>query len=63
MTFKETVLNDLLPRILVMIEKEEKHIQFLIEKKSDEVLIETSQSILGYYKLRYKEYKDYIEKF
>ena len=61
-SFKEQLLNDFIPRIEEMKEKERKHLHWLIDNDAPSDFITLSQKYYNHFTQRIKEYKEYAER-
>ena len=59
--FKEQLLNDFIPRIEEMKEKERKHLHWLIDNEAPMDFIQLSQKYYNHFTQRIKEYKEYAD--
>jgi len=60
-SFKEQLINDFIPRIELMEEKERQHLHYLIDIKAPLEFIQRSQETQLHFAARIKEYKEYAE--
>lgn len=61
-SFKEQLINDFIPRIEVMKEKERLHLHYLIDNDAPMDFIQLSQKYYNHFTQRIKEYQDYAER-
>ena len=61
-SFKEQLLNDFIPRIEEMKEKERLHLHYLIDNDAPMDFIQLSQKYYNHFSQRIKEYKEYAER-
>ncbi len=61
-SFKELLINDFIPRIELMEEKERQHLYYLIEIKAPLDFINRSQETQLHLVAKIKEYKEYVER-
>jgi hypothetical protein len=61
-SFKEQLLNDFIPRIEVMKEKERLHLHWLIDNDAPLDFIQLSQKYYNHFSQRIKEYQEYAER-
>lgn len=61
-SFKEQLLNDFIPRIEVMKEKERLHLHYLIENDAPMDFVQLSQKYYNHFTERLKEYREYAER-
>ena len=61
-SFKEQLINDFIPRIEEMKEKELKHLHWLIDNDAPNDFITLSQKYYNHFTQRIKEYKKYAER-
>lgn len=59
--FKEQMINDIIPFVEKMIEKEKNHLYWLESKNAPKEFIEKSKSHLNHFRQRHKEYIEYLE--
>lgn len=59
--FKEQLLNDFIPRVEAMEEKEREHLHYLIDIEAPLEFIQKSQQTLFHFVAKIKELKDYQE--
>lgn len=59
---KELLINNIIPRIENIIQKEKKHLDYLINKHAPIPFIETTQNYYNLYLQRLEEYKEYVKK-
>lgn len=57
---KERLRQEFIPRILELIEKEETHLNWLINNNAPEEMIERSRHSLNYFNERHEEFVEYI---
>jgi len=60
-SFKEKMINNFIPRVEKMVEKEKAHLQFLIDNKAPTEFIQMSQKNHFYLLDKIKEYKKYVD--
>jgi hypothetical protein len=60
--FKEQLLNNFIPRIEVMAEKEKGHLHYLIDNDAPTEFIQMSQETHFHFINKIKEYKEYAER-
>jgi hypothetical protein len=60
-SFKDQLINDFIPRLELMEEKERLHLYYLIHIKAPPVFIQKSQELQLLFAARIKEYKEYAE--
>lgn len=60
-TFKDVMEIDLIPRMEEMIEKEKRHLNYLIDKNAPQEMIDGSRAALSHLRVRHKEYVDYLD--
>lgn len=61
LSFKEQLLNDFIPRIEAMKEKERLHLHWLIDNDAPMDFIQLSQKYYNHFSQRIKEYQEYAE--
>jgi hypothetical protein len=61
-TFKEKLVNEILPFVEKMIEKEKNHLYWLEKNNAPSVFIERSKLHLDHFRQRHKGYIEYAEK-
>jgi hypothetical protein len=61
-SFKEQLLNDFIPRIEVMKEKERLHLHYLIDNDAPMDFVQLSQKYYNHFTERLKEYQEYAER-
>jgi len=61
-SFKEQLLNDFIPRIEAMKEKERLHLHWLIDNEAPLDFIQLSQKYYNHFSQRIKEYQEYAER-
>ena len=61
LSFKEQMINDIIPFVERMIEKEKEHLYWLESKNAPKEFIERSKWYLNHFRQRYKEYIEYAE--
>lgn len=61
LTFKERLVNDMIPFIEGMIEKEKNHLDWLESKNADKKFIKRSKRDLDHLRQRHREYVEYAE--
>ena len=61
-SFKEQLLNDFIPRIEAMKEKERLHLHWLIDNDAPLDFIQLSQKYYNHFSQRIKEYQEYAER-
>jgi len=61
LSFKEQMVNDIIPFVETMIEKEKNHLYWLESKKAPKEFIERSKWHLNHFRQRHKEYIEYAE--
>lgn len=61
-SFKEEMTQNIIPRVWKMIEKEQNHLNWLIDNNAPKEMIEQCQIYLNHFKKRHKEYIEYVEK-
>ena len=61
-SFKEQLLNDFIPRIEAMKEKERLHLHWLIDNDAPMDFIQLSQKYYNHFSQRIKEYQEYAER-
>ena len=61
LSFKEQ-LKAIIPRIHVMMEKEQDHLDWLIESNAPKEMVENSREWLRHYRQRHEEYTNYANK-
>lgn len=61
LSFKEQ-LKTIIPRIHVMAEKEQEHLDWLIENNAPKEIVENSRQHLRHYRQRFEEYTNYANK-
>jgi hypothetical protein len=59
--FKEQMVNDIIPFVERVIEKEKNHLHWLESKNAPKEFIERSKWHLNHFRQRYKEYVEYAE--
>lgn len=62
LSFKEQLLNDFIPRIEAMKEKERLHLHWLIDNDAPMDFIQLSQKYYNHLSQRIKEYQEYAER-
>ena len=62
LSFKEQLLNDFIPRIEAMAEKEKAHLHYLIDNEAPTEFIQMSQKTHFHFLEKIKEYKEYAER-
>lgn len=58
-SFKEEMINDIIPRVAKMIEKEQAHLIWLESKKAPQEFIDRSRFYLAHFKASHREYNEY----
>ena len=58
-SFKEKLINDFIPRIEKMQEKEKDHLRWLIDNDAPKDFIQLSQEYYNHFTKRLNEYKEY----
>ena len=61
LSFKEQMINDIIPFVERMIEKEKEHLYWLESKKAPKEFIKRSKWHLNHFRQRHKEYIEYVE--
>lgn len=61
-SFKKQLINDLIPRIEAMKEKEKLHLHWLIDNDAPMDFIQLSQKYYNHFTQRIEEYKEYAER-
>jgi len=61
LSFKEQMVNDIIPFVEIMIEKEKNHLYWLESKNAPKELIKSSKWHLNHFRQRHKEYIEYAE--
>lgn len=61
-SFKEQLINDFIPRIELMEEKERQHLHYLIDIEAPIEFIQRSHETQLHFVARIKEYKEYAER-
>ena len=61
-SFKEQLLNDFIPRVEAMKEKERLHLHWLIDNEAPLDFIQLSQKYYNHFSQRIKEYHEYAER-
>lgn len=61
-SFKEQMVNDIIPFVEKMIEKERNHLYWLESKKAPQSFIEKSKRYLNHFMQRHKEYIQYVNR-
>ena len=61
LSFKEQMINDIIPFVERMIEKEKEHLYWLESKNAPKEFIERSEWHLNHFRQRYKEYIEYAD--
>lgn len=61
LSFKEQMVNDIIPFVERMIEKEKEHLYWLESKNAPKEFIERSKLHLNHFRQRHKEYIEYAE--
>lgn len=61
LSFKEQMVNDIIPFVEKMIEKEKEHLYWLESKNAPKEFIERSKWHLNHFRQRHKEYIEYAE--
>jgi CTP:phosphocholine cytidylyltransferase-like protein len=61
LSFKEQMVNDIIPFVERMIEKEKNHLYWLESVKAPKEFIERSEWHLNHFRQRHKEYIDYAD--
>ena len=61
LSFKEQMINDIIPFVERMVEKEKEHLYWLESKNAPKEFIERSKWYLNHFRQRYKEYIEYAE--
>ncbi len=60
-SFKEQLINDIIPRIEVMAKKEKEHLHWLIDHDAPTDFIQLSQKYYNHFTQRIKEYREYAD--
>jgi hypothetical protein len=60
LSFKEKMLNDIIPFVEKLIERESSHLYQLERKKAPTDLIEKSKKYLSHYRQKHKEYVEFV---
>lgn len=61
-SFKEQLINDFIPRIEELKEKERLHLHWLIDNEAPIYFIQLSQKYYNHFSQRIKEYQEYAER-
>ena len=61
LSFKDQMVNDIIPFVERMIEKEKNHLYWLERKNAPKEFIERSKWYLNHFRQRHKEYIEYAE--
>ena len=61
LSFKEQMINDIIPFVERMIEKEKEHLYWLESKNAPKEFIERSEWHLNHFRQRHKEYIEYAD--
>jgi|688.fasta_scaffold913209_2 hypothetical protein len=61
LSFKERMVNDIIPFVEIIIEKEKNLLHWLESKNAPKELIESSKWHLDHFRQRHKEYIEYAE--
>jgi hypothetical protein len=61
LSFKEQMINDIIPFVERMIEKEKEHLHWLESKNAPKEFIERSKWYLNHFRQRHKEYIEYAD--
>ena len=61
LSFKEQMINDIIPFIERMIEKQKEHLYWLESKNAPKEFIEKSKLYLNHFRQRHKEYIEYAD--
>lgn len=61
LSFKEQIINDIIPFVERMIEKEKEHLYWLENKNAPKEFIEKSKLYLSHFRQRHKEYIEYAD--
>ena len=61
LSFKEQMINDIIPFVKIMIEKEKEHLYWLESKNAPKEFIERSEWHLNHFRQRHKEYIEYAD--
>lgn len=61
LSFKEQMINDIIPFVERMIEKEKEHLHWLESKNEPKEFIERSKWYLNHFRQRHKEYIEYAD--
>ena len=61
LSFKEQMINDIIPFVERMIEKEKEHLHWLESKIAPKEFIDRSKWYLNHFRQRHKEYIEYAD--
>jgi hypothetical protein len=61
LSFKEQMINDIIPFVERMIEKEKEHLHWLESKNAPKEFIERSKWYLNHFRQRHKDYIEYAD--
>lgn len=61
-SFKELLIDDIIPMVEKMKDKERSHLQWLNDNSAPIDFIQTSRKYYMYYEQRLKEYQEYLKK-
>ena len=61
LSFKEQMINDIIPFVERMIKKEKEHLYWLESKNAPKEFIERSKWYLNHFRQRHKEYIEYTD--
>ena len=60
--FSQQMLENFLPKLKILVEKEQAHLQWLKDNNANQNMIFKSQSFLEYYEMRLNQYQEYTLK-